>query len=156
MVLFACSYGFQRTNFWPSHFRHFLIQTGTVQSKICINVELHYCILLVHNKLFSDRALDRELPPTKLPLNYATLQCGNGWKGWKQSESVEGCTCSHMIQLCNVSSDDKPSRWRVILHKLHVFLITKFSHCITWNWYFESKWRKLPHIQALNSTPIQR
>ena len=25
-------------------------QTGTVQSKICINVQLHYCILLVLNK----------------------------------------------------------------------------------------------------------
>ena len=111
MVLFAYSHGFQRTDFWPSYFWRFLFQTETVRSKICINVQLHYCILLVHSKKFSDRALDRELPPTKLPLNYATMQCGNGWKGWKQSEGVEGCTCSHMIQLCNVSSDDKPSCW---------------------------------------------
>ena len=40
--------------------------------------DLHVCVTTTY---FSDCALDEELPPTKLPLNYAKSRCRNGWKG---------------------------------------------------------------------------
>ena len=60
-----------------------------------------------------------------------------------------------MIQLCNVSSDDESSRWRVILHKLRTCLLHhKIFTLHYWDWYFDSKVDKVLHIQALNNTPI--